>query len=118
MTMMINKELNDQESIKIIDESIEDYVSNMNISKFLKEITESFSGKVYDIFKTKLSDVDVISKYFNEIRELRNIHIHHLGIGKDGYQRIAGYDKIDTFRGMVLKLVPILDEMVVLELKS
>ncbi|WP_289449703.1 hypothetical protein [Lysinibacillus sphaericus] len=110
-----DKDLNDDEIDNIIKDAIKDYVSSMNVKQFLDDIIQSFSGKTIDKFKSEMPDYKRVISFIDKMRELRNLHIHHLGVGENGYERISGNDKIDTFRGMVINLIPLLDKMVEIE---
>ena len=66
--------------------------------------------------KKRLNDIgynfEEFKKEVDKFRELRNLHIHNLGLKDGKYEKIGGLDKVDLFRSILLQFVPIMDESI------
>ena len=109
--IMNNIEITKKDKYHLLVDSIDSYLKK-NVTEFLKEILKLVPSKE----KKRLNDMGYDFEEFkievDKFRELRNLHIHNLGIKNGKYEKIGGLYKVELFRSTLLQFVPILDETI------
>lgn len=102
---------------KIINDSIKRHVKEYFMKSKLNEIIDNIVKNLLDIdiknqFYKEIANYKDILNNLSAFQNLRNIHIHDLGIENEEYKSLSGIYGTDNLRGLIASLVPIIDKYV------
>lgn len=95
-----------------LEKHLKEVFFNKSITEILKDLVSYLSDDIRGDFYKKISSYDDVIKKIENMREMRNLHTHNLGMENGKYQKVSGLYNIEEYRKTILDLIPVLDECI------